>query len=175
MCMRLVVCAKQQKPMVRLPGPLLRLAARVVRTCLVRHSLVPSLQDKTACRSTNYLTSYRLCSRGCTVITNLETPLVLLAWCPVATFCQLHGIRLRHAAVGPMFAWWSRTCGKADFPRVDRHSNALATAEATPCRIYRNPVGKYHGPRHRGSYRRLPRRKMAVLKIFPDGEEKELQ
>lgn len=32
MCMRLVVCAKQPKPMARLPDPPLHLAARVVNT-----------------------------------------------------------------------------------------------------------------------------------------------
>lgn len=40
-------------------------------------------------------------------MTNLGTPLVqvvLLALCPVTTLRPVHGMRLRHAAVGPMFA-----------------------------------------------------------------------
>ena len=102
MCMRLVVCAKQQKPMARLPGPLLRLAARVVNTSLFTQSSNPFLQDKTSYRSTQCLTFYRLCSRGGTVITHVETPLVLLAMCPVTKSFRLHGIRLRHAALGPI-------------------------------------------------------------------------
>ena len=102
MYMRLVVCAKQQKPMARLPGPLLRLVARVVNTSLFTQSSNPFLPDKTTYRSIQCLTSYRLCSRGVLVITHLETPLVLLAVCPVTKSCRLHGIRLRHATVGPI-------------------------------------------------------------------------
>jgi hypothetical protein len=92
MYMRLVVYAKQQKPMARPPGPLLRLAARVVHACLVRQYSVPFLQDKKAYWSTQCLTSYSLCSRGRTMITNLETPLVLLALCPVTKGFTRHAV-----------------------------------------------------------------------------------
>jgi cytochrome b561 len=37
---RLVVRVKQQKPVAMLPGPMLRLAARVVHACLVRRTSV---------------------------------------------------------------------------------------------------------------------------------------
>ena len=106
MCMQLVVCAKQQKPVVRLPGPVLRSAARVVRSCLFRQSSISFLQDKIASRSTLCLTSYKLCIQGRTVITHLRTPPSASNDYPVTKPCRLHGygVRLRHATVGPIFA-----------------------------------------------------------------------
>lgn len=168
MCMRLVVCAKQQKPMARLPGPPLRLAARVVRTCLVRQSSVIRKRRHIGPYCVSHLIDCAAEDVVGTRITNPGTPLVLLTICPISTLCRIHGIRLRHTSVGPMFAWWSRDLRKSGLPRVDRHNNALATAEATPSRIYRNPVGKDHGPRDCGIHRSFLRRKMVVWKTCPE-------
>jgi len=91
------------------------------------------------------------------VITHVETPLVLLAMCPVTKSFRLHGIRLRHAAVGPITQClldnregWRGLAKK----RAPKSGSAQMHRGATPCRIYRNPVGKGHGPRNHGSLSR---------------------
>ena len=172
MCMRLVVCAKQQKPMARLPGPLLRLAARVVRACLLgglwfrfcrtrQHVGPHSVSHLIDCAAEGHFdhppeTPLQSCTTG-----SVPRNEVMSIERHTATACN------RGSNVRLTVARAEEGLRKSGLPRVDRHK---CTAEATPCGG--SDVQKPRGKRAivqgiMGAAEVSLRRKMAVWKICP--------